>query len=843
MKPWVGAVAVAAAILAAPSVALAGEDDPAQLQFKLPSAEAVHDFETLGAHMDHGVTTNADGTRRRQRVGDRRAGSRCARAHGYEPVGTWSRASTRSTRIRAERNATLAEIKAAKRRAARRTPAGKKGKSAAPGDIRAAARGLLREQRRPLPLDRGQRRRRHLHRHQRQRPTAARPSWPSGLRRRAATASAARRPSASTATPTSARTTTSTTTRSSGSATRATARPVPASIKVSSSNGDVDTLAVKEWVAKNPPKPTRPAEPASSRTTTTRKRRTRRCATSPPSSRTSPRPSSCRRRRVGYQRRAQTMLGYTNATGTGPTATVGYVRFDANNLPVAGATPTTAPAGRHGRPDLEEPGPPGRQQPHGADRRSGDRRGQPGAERQPHRQRDPRQSRRPTRTARSPAPRRRSSPRSTPTRRSPTLVTRDAVPHEHRRRRRAARRGLAAERPAARPGRRSRAARRTSTCCASARCATAPRSACSSTARSTATRSRPRASASRPRSASCATTGPMPETTALVDNLDIFIIPQINGDGATHSLYDSNRRKNLSNHCEDTAKFPAKNTDPANRNSWGVDMNRNFTVGSIFDGFQGASATDCSSGNFAGLVRALRARGAQRDLGADDVPQHQVRQQHPLVRWLLHVAARRLHAGARAAAVPAVRHAELLRPDRQDRPRRHQVAPRHGDPCRSRPARSSTCSTRPPATPRTRRTTRNGIIGFDFEIGTTNYYKNPTTGVEATCGAGQQPPFGDSTNDCLDNEGFHEAMEFASGNYGLLQAAMDYGNDTTAPVVDGDRQVRRQRRRRTSASRATRRRRSTTRPTARRRPRPPPSGSRSGPGRCRCRSRSPTTRR
>ena len=47
----------------------------------------------------------------------------------------------------------------------------------------------------------------------------------------------------------------------------------------------------------------------------------------------------------GYQRRAQTMLGYTNATGTGPTATVGYVRFDANNLPVAGTSPTTAPAG------------------------------------------------------------------------------------------------------------------------------------------------------------------------------------------------------------------------------------------------------------------------------------------------------------------------------------------------------------------------------------------------------------------------------------------------------------------------------------------------------------------
>ena len=33
--------------------------------------------------------------------------------------------------------------------------------------------------------------------------------------------------------------------------------------------------------------------------------------------------------------------------------------------------------------------------------------------------------------------------------------------------------------------------------------------------------------------------GTDPETTQLVDNLEIFIIPQINGDGGTHSLYDS----------------------------------------------------------------------------------------------------------------------------------------------------------------------------------------------------------------------------------------------------------------------------------------------------------------
>ena len=75
----------------------------------------------------------------------------------------------------------------------------------------------------------------------------------------------------------------------------------------------------------------------------------------------------------------------------------------------------------------------------------------------------------------------------------------------------------------------------------------------------------------------------------------------------------------------------------------------------------------------------------------------------------------------------------------------------------------------------------NGIIGYDFEIGAQHY--NDTGSGTPTCNPGQQPPFGDSTNDCLDNEGFHEAMEFASGNYGLLEEALEYSDDTTAPNV------------------------------------------------------------
>ena len=57
----------------------------------------------------------------------------------------------------------------------------------------------------------------------------------------------------------------------------------------------------------------------------------------------------------------------------------------------------------------------------------------------------------------------------------------------------------------------------------------------------------------------------------------------------------------------------------------------------------------------------------------------------------------------------------------------------------------------------------------------------------ATCSPGQQPPFGaNPTNTCLSGEGNAEGQEFASGNYGLLQSALDYQNDTAAPVVGTD---------------------------------------------------------
>ena len=84
-------------------------------------------------------------------------------------------------------------------------------------------------------------------------------------------------------------------------------------------------------------------------------------------------------------------------------------------------------------------------------------------------------------------------------------------------------------------------------------------------------------------------------TKQLLNNLDIWIAPSINPDGGHYSFYDDNgQRRNMTNHCPLTG--PA---DFLARDSWGVDVNRNYTEYSLFDGYSGASSS-CTSDVFAG---------------------------------------------------------------------------------------------------------------------------------------------------------------------------------------------------------------------------------------------------
>jgi hypothetical protein len=88
-------------------------------------------------------------------------------------------------------------------------------------------------------------------------------------------------------------------------------------------------------------------------------------------------------------------------------------------------------------------------------------------------------------------------------------------------------------------------------------------------------------------------------TTRLVDNLDIFIIPTVNPDGTNYSMYDYNfQRKNMTNYCE-----PSNSDQLRWSGQLGVDLNRNFTIGSRFDGYSGGSAS-CTSETYSGPAEA-----------------------------------------------------------------------------------------------------------------------------------------------------------------------------------------------------------------------------------------------
>ncbi|MFD2762632.1 M14 family zinc carboxypeptidase [Micromonospora eburnea] len=84
------------------------------------------------------------------------------------------------------------------------------------------------------------------------------------------------------------------------------------------------------------------------------------------------------------------------------------------------------------------------------------------------------------------------------------------------------------------------------------------------------------------------------ETKKIVDNTDVFLILSNNPDGANYSFYNfASQRRNMTNHCPDA------DADPARRNSWGVDLNRNYRVGSGHDGYSGGS-TNCVSDTYQG---------------------------------------------------------------------------------------------------------------------------------------------------------------------------------------------------------------------------------------------------
>jgi hypothetical protein len=253
-----------------------------------------------------------------------------------------------------------------------------------------------------------------------------------------------------------------------------------------------------------------------------------------------------------------------------------------------------------------------------------------------------------------------------------------------------------------------------------------------------------------------------PTTRRLVDNLDIFIVPSVNPDGGHYSMYDFNmQRRNLTNYCG------LVDSDPARRNSWGVDLNRNFSVGSVFDGYTGGN-TNCRSDTFAGPGE-LSEPETRNEVW--------LTQKFPNIKFAMNTHS---YGGYFMWPPGAYKQAgrELLPYVDLGTETYFWAASNHilsgvqgwrGTaiwPGRTGPVTDVLYSAA--GNSADEHWYNRGIIGWDFEVGADLY--DPQTGRFSAVGF--QPSFA---------EGHEEAMEFANGQTAILEVALAYAKDRKPP--------------------------------------------------------------
>jgi len=246
-----------------------------------------------------------------------------------------------------------------------------------------------------------------------------------------------------------------------------------------------------------------------------------------------------------------------------------------------------------------------------------------------------------------------------------------------------------------------------------------------------------------------------PATRELLEQVDIFVIPTVNPDGANYSFADYDfQRKNMVNHCTGTQR------DPAFRNAWGVDVNRNYAVGSLFDGYFGAS-TNCLSGTYAGTAEQSEAES--RNVVA-------LAQAHPNIKFALNVHSYGGYFMWPPGAYKVPGRITLPRPSIEEAAyfltsaRRivGAIASERGTvtwPSQTGPVADVLYSAAGNSADQLYY--ENGILAWDFEVG--NDIWNPATGEWEAVGF--QPPF---------PEAHAEAMEYATGLVELIRVARDY---------------------------------------------------------------------
>ena len=281
-----------------------------------------------------------------------------------------------------------------------------------------------------------------------------------------------------------------------------------------------------------------------------------------------------------------------------------------------------------------------------------------------------------------------------------------------------------------------------------------------------------------------------PQTKQLLDNVEVFISPNSNPDGGHYSMYDASaQRRTLLNRCP--ANGP---NDPAARNAWGVDMNRNSGEYSLFDGYFGASAS-CTTDTYAGPSEYSEPETRNEKWVADTFPNIKFMNNiHSFGGYFMWAPGSYKNDGFRTTA-PAPNIGiekyffeageKILR--RIKDVRGTVILPERTGPIAdvlySAAGNSADDGWY-----------RKGIIAYSFETGADRIL-NTTTGITPTQ-VGFQPCFGAvgtgggqgscPTNGSLVNEGRDEALEFAAGNYGMVESAYDYAMDITPPSTSLD---------------------------------------------------------
>ena len=261
-----------------------------------------------------------------------------------------------------------------------------------------------------------------------------------------------------------------------------------------------------------------------------------------------------------------------------------------------------------------------------------------------------------------------------------------------------------------------------------------------------------------------------PGTQEMLDNLDIFIIPTYNPDGSLYSMYDNaSQRRNLTRYCGLNVSAGM----PSSRNSWGVDNNRNNTVGTLFDGYSGASSS-CTSDTYAGPAELSEPENKNEAWIIDTFENIRFSNNiHSYGGYFMWAPGAYVAAGRKTLPAPNIGvEGYFFEGAKKILGRIEEYRGTVILPSRTGPVADVLYSAA--GNSADEHWYRKDIIAYSFETGA-DLFASDATGTTQTA-VGFQPNYA--------NEGRHEAMEFAAGNYGLLETALEYAFDDEPPVAD-----------------------------------------------------------